>query len=150
MQKKYIVLGVVGALIIAGVSFYGGTAYAKRNSNPMMGGGNFPAGMQQGGGRQTGQLGNGAARAGMGGGFTAGEILSKDETTMTIKLPDGGSKIVLLGQSTQVTKSASGTTTDLVVGTQVTVTGTTNSDGSVTAQSVQIRPAGMAQPMINR
>ena len=97
-------------------------------------------------GKFTGRL-DGAAgmgvRVGMnGGGFMAGEILSKDESSITIKMQDGSTKIVLVGSSTQIMKSTTGSSDDLMNGTNVTVTGIANSDGSVTAESVQIRPAG--------
>jgi hypothetical protein len=136
MNKKYVVLGVVAALIIAGGSFYGGTVYANSKTPAR---GNFQAGMQSGSARPIGQGGMGTGMRTVGGGFTAGEIISKDATSITVKLPDGGSKIVFFSGSTVVSKSASGTTNDLTVGAQITVTGTTNSDGSVTAQSVQMR-----------
>lgn len=134
MNKKYIVLCVISALIIAGGSFYGGTLYAK--SKTPFTRGNLEARIGQDG-RQMGQLGGNMRN--VSGGFIAGEIISKDATSVTVKLQNGGSKIIFLGDTTQVSKSTNGTVNDLVVGTQITVTGTANSDGSVTAQSVQIR-----------
>lgn len=73
-----------------------------------------------------------------GGGFTAGEIISKDERSITVSLPEGGSRIIFITESTPVQKSAAGTLADLAVGTQVVVTGSANQDGSISAQSVQI------------
>ena len=80
-------------------------------------------------------------RGGMGGaGAVTGTVLSKDATSITVQGRDGSSKIVLYATSTQFAKSTSGTIDDVPVGAQVVVVGKTNSDGSVTAQSVQIRP----------
>jgi hypothetical protein len=131
-MNKQIAAGVVGAVIILVGVFYGGVVYGKSQT---------PA---------RGQFSNSSARAGtfgqgnrmMNGGFTIGEVISKDASSLTIKMQDGSTKIVLLGSSTSVMKTASGTMDDLVIGSNVTVMGTANSDGSMTAQSVQIRPAG--------
>jgi hypothetical protein len=64
-----------------------------------------------------------------------------DSSSITVQIPNDGSKIIFLSDSAPITKMASGTRADLVVGETVTATGTTNADGSVTAQSIQIRPA---------
>src|SRR4029077_14482427 len=95
----------------------------------------------------------GGARGTGGGGFVAGTLVSKDATSVTIQLggPNAsstnagatGSKIVLYNGSTQIGKFDTGTSDDLKVGDMVTVQGSTNSDGSITAQMIQIRPAGM-------
>ncbi len=133
MNKK-ILMGV-GVVVLMGASFWGGMAYAG-SATPAAG----TAGQYAG---RTGRTG-GAGRAG--GGFAGGTILSKDATGITIKLQNGSTEIVLIGNSTPILKSAAGTTADLTVGTTVSINGTANSDGSVTAQSVQIRPAGAPIP----
>lgn len=133
MNNK-IILGIVGLVLIV-VAFYGGMTYAKSKvpSRGQFGNGQFVA---------NGQLTGGGMRSGMnGGGFTSGEIISKDASSITIKMQDGSTKIVLVSGSTQVMKSTSGSLADLSTGTNVVITGSANSDGSITSQSIQIRPA---------
>lgn len=89
-------------------------------------GGGFPGGAAGGG--------NGNAR----GGFTAGSIVSNDGSTITIKMNDGSTKFVLYSGSTTIRKSAEGTSADLVAGENVVVTGSANSDGSITATQIQL------------
>jgi hypothetical protein len=88
-----------------------------------------------------GQMG---VRGGMmrGGGGAMGTILSMDSTSLTLSIKDGGSKIVLLTDATPVMKTSPGSRSDLKTGESVMVTGTTNQDGSISAQSISIRPAG--------
>lgn len=69
-----------------------------------------------------------------------GEIVKKDDQSITIKLMDGGSKTVYFATSTQVAKSVDGTLADLLTGVNVMISGKTSSDGSVSAQYIQIRP----------
>jgi hypothetical protein len=73
------------------------------------------------------------------GGDTAGNIISKDATSITIGLRAGGSKIVFFSPATSISTTASGTPTDLLTGKQVVVQGTTNTDGGVNATSIQVR-----------
>jgi len=135
-MNKQMVIGVLVALtVVGGGAFYGGMTFAN---SQMPARGQFGTGQLIG----NGQFPGGGVRGGMNGGVTAGEIIAKDSTSITIKMQDGSTKIVLVGESTQVTKTTAGSLGDLSNGTNVIVTGSANSDGSLTAQSVQIRPAG--------
>ena len=132
-MKNKIIL-IVAAIVIAAVSFYGGTLYGRSNNQTTQAPGRS-SGLSSGGQQRTGQRGAFSA-----GGNVAGDILSKDDKSITIKLQDGGSKIIFFSTSTVITKSATGLLSDLEVGKTVFVGGTQNSDGSVTAQTIQLRP----------
>ena len=74
------------------------------------------------------------------GGMTLGEVISLDEKSMTVKMQDGGTKMIILGDSTTYTKTQSIEKSELSMGNQVRVFGSANSDGSITAQNVQLNP----------
>lgn len=148
MQNKNIVTSVIVCVVIAGISFWGGMKYdaSKTATNQIANRGGQNGFNQNGGGRGQGM------RGGLNGGAVSGEILSVDATSMTLKLRDGGSKIVLFSPSSKVEKTVDGTTADVTTGKTVMVTGTPNPDGSVSATSIQLRPAfpvGLAQPKTN-
>ena len=127
MNKK-IGLVVVGIVILAGV-FYGGMVYGK-SQIPVRGNQAFG---------QNGAVGARGARNGGGfGGFTTGEIISKDDKSITVKLPNGGSKIVFFTDKTAITKNTTGSLADLTVNENVVVSGSANADGSISAQSIQL------------
>lgn len=146
MPKNLIAPLIVVALLIGGGSFYGGMQYQKNKS---------PAGGQNALQRGVGANGQGRGFAGGGtirpggagaggiGGFTTGEVISKDATGLTLKLRDGGSKIILTSTSTRVGKMTDGSLEDVKQGNEVTITGTANQDGSISASTIQLRPAGM-------
>jgi len=140
MKKNLYLFLVVGAVAIAGGSFYGGMQYQK--SRQPASARDFFA--QQTGGRVGSFTGGQQAirRDAANGGMTAGEVVSKDDTSVTLSLQDGGSKIVLLASSTNIGMMAEGTADDLSEGTSVIVTGSSNADGSITASMIQIRPEG--------
>jgi hypothetical protein len=131
MNKKNIIIGVILAVLIVVGSFYGGMKYGQ--SHRSLAQGNFSNMQRRGAGSQAGN-------------FVTGQIINQDAQSITVKLNNGGSKIVFFSDNTKVSKTADGTLSDLQAGEGVTVTGTTNPDGSVTAQSIQIRPVSVSQP----
>jgi cytochrome c-type biogenesis protein CcmE len=131
ISRNQLISIIVGAIIIAVAFFFIGHAAGNKK----------PKGFAGPGMAYQGQMG---ARGGMmrGGGGAMGTILSMDSTSLTLSIKDGGSKIVLLTDATPVMKTSPGSRSDLKTGESVMVTGTTNQDGSISAQSISIRPAG--------
>ncbi|EKD42866.1 MAG: hypothetical protein ACD_72C00549G0001 [uncultured bacterium] len=66
--------------------------------------------------------------------------MAKDDKSVTVKMRDGGSKIIFFTSSTSVQKSATGTLEDLKVGDNISASGPANPDGSINAASIQLRP----------
>jgi hypothetical protein len=147
MKNQFIAVVVITAIVVGGGAFFWGMKYATRSIGTAS-----PSGVYANGG--DGLRMRGGRSGGASGGFVAGNIIALDDKGITIELRSGipeqngtqtqtqgtGSKIVFVGSETQVVKTVAGSIKDLAVGDQVTVAGTANSDGSVTAQSIQIRP----------
>lgn len=148
-MKNPMILTSIVALVVGGVAFFGGMQYQKTQSiSPMQGQFRGPNG--------NGPQGGFPGRSGNGQGMmpVSGEIISLDDTSITVKMQDGSSKIVILSDETNINKSSEGSQSDLQTGETVTAFGTTNSDGSLTAQNVSLGgnmmfrggPGGSAQP----
>jgi hypothetical protein len=131
MKKNQIIISIIVLVLVCGISFYAGT---KVNSSSNNRGGQFGAAGLNGGARM---MGRGAPN---GAGLVMGEVLSKDATSVTVKLPNGGSKIIFTSTSTAVQKTSIGTIADIVVGSQITANGQTNADGSINATTINQRP----------
>ncbi len=69
-----------------------------------------------------------------------GQIINADDKSITVKLQDGSTKIVLIPSSAAILKTDSASISDLKKDETVVVFGTENSDGSITAQNVQLNP----------
>ena len=130
-MNKNIIITILVAVVALGAGFFGGMQYQKSQrpsnaffvrGNNLQGGGQFRFGGQNG------------ARP------VFGEIISSDANSITVKMMDGSTKIVIVGSSTAINKAATGTKDDLKTGETVAVIGTANSDGSVTAQNIQLNP----------
>jgi hypothetical protein len=141
MQNKNIIITVVVALVVGGAGFFGGTVYEKSSLTSqglLRSGGNSVQRGQAGGGQN--RASGAGFRGSNGGGFISGQVTAKDDKSITVKSQDGSSKIVFFSDSTQIGKTAQGTSSDLNNGEQVMVNGTANSDGTIAAQNIQIRP----------
>jgi hypothetical protein len=127
MNKKTVSIAVVTLIVGVGIGYVG--ANSLRPATPVRGtfpgatGGNF-----------------GGMRAGGTGGLLSGTVAAKDATSITINTRDGSSHVVLISPSTTVSKSVSGSESDISVGSTIIVSGTTNSGGSVSATLIQLRP----------
>ena len=134
---RRILLPAVAIAVVAVVAFGGG--YVVANATATQSATTGRTGGPQGfGPNASGRPRNGFA------GDNSGTVGSVSADQMTIRTAAGGSKIILLTPTTTVTKisSTQQTVTDIATGTQVTVAGTTNPDGSVTATSVVIGNIG--------
>ena len=141
-MKKLLPIIIVAVIVGTG-AFYGGMKYGQSSSS---------AGPGQGAGfanfaprQQMGTSGNGStAKSGgnrLAGGFIGGQIIGKDDKSITIKSTDGSSKIIFFSDTTKIMKSVEGSSGDLVTGEQVSVNGTANQDGSITSQTIQLQQA---------
>ncbi|MCL4397914.1 DUF5666 domain-containing protein [Patescibacteria group bacterium] len=132
-----IIYGLI-TLALAGLAFYGGIKYQQKQAAARI------SSFSQNGGNN-GQIrtrfGNGAN-----GGAVRGEVLSVDANGLTVKNRDGSSRIVLFSGSTVINKADVATKDDIKTGSTVAVFGTINSDGSITAQNVQINPVQPPPP----
>lgn len=141
MKNTNLVIGcMVTAVVVGGVSFYGGTLYQKSKITSQFGArGN--RNFSQGQNGQAGNQKNPSAPAMMGrGGAVMGEVTAKDDKTLTVKMSDGSSRIVVISDSTTYRISNEANLEKIVVGTKIATFGTANSDGSTTASSIEINP----------
>lgn len=110
---------------MVGGAFFGGIQYQK--SQRTLRTGQFAQG----------QFGN---RTGQNGRPVSGSIISNEDSSITVKLADGSSKIIIFSANTAVNKQTTGSKADLKTGERVLVIGKENSDGSVTADSISLNP----------
>ena len=129
MNKTNVSIAIVSLVIGVGIG-YGGAGMLRSAA---------PAQNAQGG--FAGTRGGGMRGGGAGGGFLSGTVAAKDSGSITINTRDGNSHVVLVTPATNVSKSVSGAISDVSVGSSVTVSGTANGDGSISASLIQLRPA---------
>jgi hypothetical protein len=135
MNNQWIITAVL-VVVVGGGGFFAGMKYQQSKQSTFT---------RQLGNGQMLRSGNGQAQVNgtnrmMGFRPVAGEIISADDNSITVKLQDGSSKIVVLSEKTSINKASEATKEELKTGEQVAVFGTENADGSVTAQNIQLNP----------
>ncbi len=136
-----IVLGIVVLVIVAGASFYGGMLYGQGQAQASgarafvrNNGQGFPGGY----GFNPGQ---GQGNRGQGGGVF-GQVTQIGDGFMVVTDNNGVENKVLVTDTTLIEKNASVKLGDIATGEMVMVSGSKASDGTYTARSVQVAPAG--------
>ena len=138
--QKTIIISVIAIIITGVTAFYIGMHFGQSNTNSFA---NLSPEERQQRAQQFGARGGISAgrgrNLGPNGDVAGGEILSQDDKSITLKLRDGGSRIVFFTNNIPVNKLASGSYQDLKVGSRVMITGTKNPDGSLLAESILLR-----------
>lgn len=136
-MKKLLLIIIVIIVVVGGGAFYGGMKYEQNvNAQTIAAQRTQRAANFGGAGQKPDQR-----TAGDAGGFIGGQIISKDAQSITVKSSDGSSKIVFFSDTTKIMKSAEGSPSDFATGKQVSVNGKTNQNGSITAETIQLRQA---------
>jgi hypothetical protein len=131
--KNSLIITIVLVVAIGAGAFYGGMLYGQQSRRSAF------AGQFGGAGGFGGTQRTGGGRAG-GSRPVNGDIIASDSNSITVKLADGSSKIVIVSDTTSINKASQATKADLITGQKVMVFGQANSDGSITAQSIQLNP----------
>lgn len=139
-KNTYLVALLILAFSLA--SFFIGKNFPSRSTNLESPRGQFA--------NQSRSLENGQRFLGnqMRGGQLIGEITAIESDRITIKAPDGSSKIVLIGGETSVFRTIAALPTELKVGSKVAIFGKATADAIISAQNIQIDPQSriMATP----
>lgn len=134
MKNKNLIITILLLVITGGGMFFAGMKYQQSKRQA------FPSRLNQGQGqRAVGTNRNGFQPIN-------GEIIASDGKSITVKMADNSSKIVLITDNTIINKADTATKEELKTGEKVAVFGTQNSDGSVSAQNIQLNPIPRGSP----
>lgn len=134
--KTHIIWVLVVIVALIGGFFWGKASAGSARPTAFAGAGAFGASSTR---RFGGGAGGGGGAGAAGGGFVTGQIVSMSTDSFTLQLANGNSEVVLYSTSTPVTEPTTVSVNSLTTGTNVMVVGSSNSDGSLTAQTIQVR-----------
>lgn len=137
-SQNIVIACAVTAIVTGGAGFWGGTRYSGERRTMMR--------VQNTEGRPYGnRVTQGGPSAPMGQRSTAGEVTAKDDKSITVKMNDGSSRMIILSDKTTYRTSEESSLDVITVGTKVAVFGESSNDGSMTAASIEINPQMMSQ-----
>lgn len=134
-----IIIGLIIIVIIIGLSFYGEMFY-KKQDKPMPP--VNPAQLDTANPIATALEPNRVPPQDM----ISGKVTAMDNQSITLELADGSTETIFLSGTTRIGKVVTGTLNDITVGSSLAVNGIENSDGTVSAQMVQVRPQAPSKP----
>jgi hypothetical protein len=147
MKPLHIVIGVVAALALAGGGFAAGVTVGRGAATEATASASPSGATGRGAGAIGQRLGQGGAPGAAGGQAVSGRILSVNDGSITVEVRQAGaagasstvtSQIVLVGSSTRLVKTAETEIrlSDLKANDQVTIVGTTDASGNVSATAI--------------
>ena len=149
MKPLHIVIGALAAIALAGGGFAAGMTFARGATGEAAASASPTGAAGRGalGGGGAGRLGQGGAAGAAGGQAVAGRILSVNDGSITVEVRQPGvagasptvtSQIVLIGSTTRLVKTAETEIklSDLKANDQVTIVGTTDASGNVSATAI--------------
>jgi hypothetical protein len=142
MKPNQIVITLVLLIVFSTGSFFAGTKYQQKKNISQFSQRNMtniPSRNSTGRGADT-TTGTGQMKGNNGFNQTIGEVVSIDDTSITVKTADGGSKIILISDSTVFSQSTTVVKSDIKVGAKIAVMGSTNTDGSLTGKRIDLNP----------
>jgi len=149
MKPLHIVIGALAAIALAGGGFAAGMTVARGTTGDAAASASPTGAAGRGalGGAGAGRIGQGGAAGAAGGQAVAGRILSVNDGSITVEVRQPGvagasptvtSQIVLIGSTTRLVKTAETEIklSDLKANDQVTIVGTTDASGNVSATAI--------------
>ncbi|MFA6184630.1 MAG: DUF5666 domain-containing protein [Candidatus Shapirobacteria bacterium] len=145
LKQMFPISTIIISLIALSIGFTGGFIYQKSKTPSFARNGQF----QMAGGNNSNRIGNkgstGNQMVGQGqrsfAKETIGEITSVDSSSITVKTNDGSSKIIMISDSTTVNQATKVDKNSLKVGSQISISGDQNTDGTVTGKIININSA---------
>ncbi len=136
-NKKSFIVATIFVLFFSLISFYAGYKYSQGRKSVM----NFGPGTERGGLAQGDSMitRQGERQGNINQNQVIGEIIKKDDNSITVKTGDASSVIIYLKEDIFVGKMAEVGKSELLEGNNVLILGSKGADSSFIAESIQIR-----------